>query len=217
MKDRIAQRFSENIARVRNLVDIYSNHLAGSGSGRRSHSKTDVLRAAVVLLHAAMEDLLRSLAYWKLPAANADTLAKIPLVTVAPAMKFGLGELVAHRGKSIDDVIAESVNGYLERSSYNSTAEVASFLTSIGIPLANVNSKFTQIDELMKRRHQIVHRADRDETGGQGNHAVRSIGQVTVRNWIDDVESLGNAVLDEMPATHSDPVGRSAGNTAPRP
>jgi hypothetical protein len=200
MKDQIAERFAQNLARVRNLVDIYENHLAGEGQGRRSHAKTDVLRAAVVLLHAATEDLLRSLAYWKLPAASAEVLAKIPLVTAAPAMKFTLGELSAHRGKSVDEVITESVNGYLDRSNYNNTDEVASFLTSIGIPLANVNARFTQLEDVMKRRHQIVHRADRDETGGQGNHAVRSIGQATVRNWISDVESFGNALLNETPA-----------------
>ena len=90
-----------NIARVRNLTEIYRNHLMGRGRGRRDHSKTDVLRAAVVLLHAAMEDLLRSIAYWKLPSATPQTLAKIPLISSAPAVKFNLGDLSAHRGKTV--------------------------------------------------------------------------------------------------------------------
>lgn len=199
MKDVIAERFAQNLARVRNLVDIYSSQLAGAGRGRRGHAKTDVLRASVVLLHAAMEDLLRSLAYWKLPDANADVLSKIPLVTAAPAMKFNLGDLSAHRGKSVDDVISASVTGYLERSNYNNNTEIASLLSNIGVVVANVDSRFTQLEELMKRRHQVVHRADRDDTGGQGNHTVRSIGQITVRNWIDDVDHFGNAVLNEIP------------------
>jgi hypothetical protein len=147
-----------------------------------------------------MEDLLRSLAYWKLPAASADVLDKIPLITAAPATKFALGSLVAHRGKTIDEVIAASVNGYLERSNYNNTDEVASFLTSIGVTVGNVNGWFGQVDELMKRRHQIVHRADRDETGGQGHHAVKSIGLAKVREWVNAIEGFSNAVLAEIHA-----------------
>jgi hypothetical protein len=200
MKDHISQRFAVNIARVRSLVAIYEEHLAGAGSGRRGHVKTDVLRAATVLLHASLEDMLRSLAYWKLPSANAETLDKIPLVTAAPAIKFSLGALTAHRGKTVEEVITASVNGYLERSNYNNVEEIASFLGSIGVTVANVNGQFPVLEELMKRRHQIVHRADRDETGGRGRHAVRSIGRHKVGKWADAAEAFCNAVLDEMPA-----------------
>lgn len=200
MKDRIAERFSENIKRVRNLVSIYEEHLAGAGSGRRGHMKTDVLRAATVLLHASVEDMLRSLAYWKLPMANTDVLDKIPLVTAAPAIKFSLGALTAHRGKSVDEVIAASVNGYLERSNYNNVEEVAAFLGNIGVTVANVNGTFPTLEEMMKRRHQIVHRADRDETGGSGRHAVRSIGRNKVREWADAAEAFCYTVLNEIPA-----------------
>ncbi|MFP5497082.1 MAG: HEPN domain-containing protein [Gammaproteobacteria bacterium] len=198
MKDRIDQRFRENIARVRNLVDIYSLHLSGSGGGRRGHSKTDVLRAAVVLLHAATEDLLRSLAYWKLPLASSEVLSKIPLITAAPAVKFSLGDLSFHRGKNVDSVISDSVNGYLERSNYNNTDEVASLLSHIGVPLANVNSQFNQLAEVMARRHLIVHRADRGEKVGKGNHSVQSIGKPQVSKWIDSVEAFGNVLLDQI-------------------
>jgi len=198
VKDQIAERFSQNVARVRNLVDVYETYLAGQGKGRRGHARTDVLRAATVLLHAAVEDLLRSLAYWKLPLANAEVLDKIPLISAAPAMRYSLGALASHRGKSVDDLIIASVNGYLERSNYNNPEEVASFLTSIGIDVAKVDGWFPKLDEIMKRRHQIVHRADRDETGGKGKHAVRSIGRKKVREWIDAAEELGEAVLNEV-------------------
>lgn len=200
MKERISERFSENIARVRNLSDIYTTNLAGAGAGRRGHSKTDVLRAAVVLLHAALEDLLRSLSYWKLPAAHPDVLAKIPLSTVAPAAKFSLGDLAAHRGKSVEDVITESVNGYLERSNYNNVEEVTRFLASVGVDVASVNMWFPKMTEVMQRRHLIVHRADRDETGGSGNHSVRSIGSAQLKKWINAVEGFGAALLNEIPA-----------------
>lgn len=188
-----------NIARVRNLTGIYRKHLMGLGSGRRDHSKTDVLRSAVVMLHAAMEDLLRSIAYWKLPAASAQTLGKIPLVSYGPAVKFTLGDLSTLRGKTVDEVIESSVNGYLERSNYNNTNEVASFLESVGIDVNKVDAHFPNIEPVMKRRHQIVHRADRDDTAaGRGHHHVTSIGVGTVENWISSIEAFCNTVLNEV-------------------
>ena len=199
MKTKIETRFGQNMERVRNLTKLYRDHLMGEGSGRRGHSKTDVLRAAVVLLHATMEDLLRSIAYWKLPSATAQTLSRIPLVSQAPATKFNLGDLSAHRGKSVDEVIESSVNGYLQRSNYNNTDEIASFLKSVGIDVAAVNAHFPNIDQVMKRRHQIVHRADRDdEAAGQGRHHVTSIGVSTVEGWVTNVQAFGDAVLGEI-------------------
>lgn len=199
MKATIESRFDQNISRVRNLVDLYSEYLMGDGPGRRGHSKTDVLRAAVVMLHASMEDLLRSIAYWKLPSAPSEVLSGIPLVSTAPATKFNLGALSAHRGQTVDEVIESSVNGYLERSNYNNTDEVASFLSNVQIDVEQIRPHFNNIDAVMKRRHQIVHRADQDDNAaGRGNHRVTSIGHRTVNDWVFYVEQFGHAVLAEL-------------------
>lgn len=122
----------------------------------------------------------------------------IPLASFAPATKFTLGDLSSHRGKTIDEVISSSVDRYLERSNYNNAAEVSRILTSVGINIISVNSQLSLLGELMKRRHQLVHRADRDETGGSGKHIVRSIGLRTVREWIAAAEEFCNAVLGEL-------------------
>ena len=201
MNEQINGRFKDNIGRVKNMVAIYQTHLQGRGSGRRGHLETDVLRAATVFLHASLEDLLRSLSYWKLPNAQKDTIDKIPLVgSKGSAAKFLLGELVFHKGKTVDDLIKESVNQYLERSNYNNIEEITGLLSSIGIDPAAVNGEFNVLTELMNRRHQIVHRADIDSAGGQGNHKVNSISIVVVNKWVDSVEKFGLAVLNEIPA-----------------
>lgn len=201
MKEQIIERFQDNIGRVKNMVAIYRNHLQGGGSGRRGHLETDVLRAATVFLHASLEDLLRSLSYWKLPDAQKDTIDRIPLVGgKSNAAKFLLGELVAHKGKTVDDLIKESVNQYLERSNYNNIEEITSLLSSIGIDPINVNGEFSVLTELMSRRHQIVHRADIDTSGGQGNHKVKSISVAVVNKWVESVEQFGTSVLNEIPA-----------------
>lgn len=201
MKQQIEERLTENIGRVKNLVDIYESHLQDTGSGRRGHLKTDVLRAATVFLHAAVEDFLRGLAYWKLPQADAATLNNVALVGhEGRPQKFYLGELAAHRGKSVDELITASVDEHLERSNYNNTDEVSAFLTSIGVDVSQVNARFDDIAALMARRHQIVHRADRDEAGGQGHHKVRSIGLKTLNNWVSAVEEFTAAVLMQVQA-----------------
>jgi hypothetical protein len=43
IKDRISERFMENIARVSNLTAIYTTHLAGAGRVRRGHPKQSCL------------------------------------------------------------------------------------------------------------------------------------------------------------------------------
>lgn len=198
MKQTIEDRFQLNIARVKNLVQIYGVITAGTGQGRKGHQQTDVLRAAVVLLHASMEDVLRSLAHWKLPASSALVLDEFPLVGTGPNTKFSLGALSAHKGKSVNDVIKASVDKYLERSNYNNNAEVAKLLGQIGLNASAVNHTFPLLEEVMKRRHLIVHRADKDDVGGRGNHRVKSLGPSTVNSWIFNVEAFVNAVLAQV-------------------
>lgn len=197
MKQEISERFALNIARVKNLVAIYKNLLAGQGKGRRGHQETDVLRAATVLLHASVEDVLRSLAYWKLPNAGAHVLDQIPFAG-GTAVKVTLGTLAAQQGKSIADVIKESVDASLERSNYNNSGEVCSLLQSIGLNTAPAQPYLPKLEEAMKRRHQIVHRADANPNAGRGNHRVSSIAPGSIDDWIANTEQFVQAVLAQV-------------------
>ena len=203
VKQQIEDRFSLNIKRVKNLVAIYSHRLSGpgkgTGKGRRGHQETDVLRAATVLLHASLEDVLRSLAYWKLPSAAATELEQIALVG-GTVTKFNLGALAAHRGKSVDDVIKESTDASLERSNYNNNAEVSALLISIGLDTVPLRPNMATLDQAMKRRHQIVHRADANPNPqpGSGNHKVASISPVKLNDWIANTEQFVKAVLVQV-------------------
>ena len=199
MKQKIEQRFTSNIGRVKNLVAIYRVQLSGPGKGRRSHQETDVLRAAAVLLHASLEDVLRSLAYWKLPAAPANVLENVPLVG-GTALKFNLGGLAAHRGKSVDELIKESTDASLERSNYNNPGEVTSLLQALGLNTAPLVAFMSTLDQAMKRRHQIVHRADANPNPqpGRGNHRVASITPLTLDGWTTNTEQFVAAVLAQV-------------------
>jgi hypothetical protein len=51
---------------------------------------------------------------------------------------------------------------------------------------------------MMKRRHWIVHRADRNELTGLGHHRTKSIDKGTVNGWLDAIRAFGDAVLERL-------------------
>lgn len=195
----ITALMDENLERVENLVSLYGEPTPG----RRKVKDTDVLRAGLVFLHASMEDYLRSLLGWKIAAFDEETLNKygFPNGTKRPPTKITLGELSAHRGKSVDALIEEAVKGHLEEfQSFNDLGEVKRALEQCGIDHATVDGhNFGDLPAMISRRHNIVHKADRNEViGGQGNHKTKSIGAATVNNYLQSVKDLRDFVTNEL-------------------
>jgi hypothetical protein len=194
-KAEVQERFAQNVKRVKSVISLYPQ----SGSGRREVSASDLLRAAVVLLHASFEDFLREVVLLRVAHATNKWLAQVPLTGNREApTKFDLGDLSAHRSKSIDAVIEESIRGHLEKSTYNNTMQVAGLLEGVGIEPKKVNAAFSKVDAMMKRRHRIVHRADRNESTGSGHYKANSLAKPDVENWIRAVESTVDAICKEI-------------------
>jgi hypothetical protein len=157
-----------------------------------SDASGDILRAAVVLTHAHLEDFLRTVASVFLPMADEQTLNKVPLIGLnnLRSEKFFLGKLAQHKGKTVEDLIRESVTDYLARTNFNSATEVMSFIEGLGLKLAEERLEMRTkkrietrgvlilIDEMIARRHQIVHCADR---AGEG---LTPIAEDDVLRWI---------------------------------
>ena len=176
MRDEIRQRFTDNIARAQNLVAVY-RRVTGVGQGRRPVNSTDILRAATVFAHAALEEVFRGIATWKYPTANEAVLNEVPLVGSEHGRpeKFFLGKLAAHRQKSIQALIDESVRAHINNFTINNTTDIATFLRRIGIDPIAVNQEFELLIQLISRRHHIVHQADRNDVPGQGHHRARAL------------------------------------------
>jgi hypothetical protein len=193
-------RLAENLSRALSLVQIHEK-LYGKEVKLEEAYKTDVLRAAVVFTHASLEDFLRTIGAKCLPNASEEILNSIPLKTVSNsgrAEKFFLGKLTKHRGKSVDSLIEESVIDYLERSNYNDTHEIATFLTSIGIDTSKVNDTFSALEQMMRRRHLIVHRADRlDMKLGEEQYAD-PLSPDQVNRWIEATRAFMVKVLSQI-------------------
>jgi len=154
--------FEKNILRVENLVNLYEKRLTTGKQGRQPIHSTDVLRASVVLLHASLEDFLRALARERLPSAKEDVLNQIPLVGLSShgrAEKFQLGKLAEHKGKSVSQLIDESVKAHLERSTYSDTKEIASLLEQVGLNVEPCRVHFKVLDQITAVPTFLIERA----------------------------------------------------------
>src|SRR5690606_5136970 len=122
----IGDEFRLNLARVEELVETYTLLKTSSSAGPhgqpavagRATATTDVLRAAVVFLHATMEDLYRRLEELMLPHQS----DKEPLKAIGFPVgnnrkdKIDLAWLARQGGtSSIHDVVRNCVTSWLEK------------------------------------------------------------------------------------------------------
>lgn len=198
MKDQIAAQFSSNLGRVGSLIALYEEK-APAGQGPVPVATADLLRGAVVFLHATVEDLLRTSLEWRLPTAAPEHLTGVRLMNFDKKDRFDLSELASHRGKSVDDVLAESVVAHLKKSNFNHPGEVKEAVARMGVAQALVVPHEDTLGPLMQRRHWIVHRADRNELSGRGLHVARPIDLTTVKTWHAGVKGFGDALLAALP------------------
>lgn len=151
---------------------------------------------------------MRSLARWRLPRAKPESLKEVPLAGSTRQDRFTLAELAAHRGRTVEAVLADSIAAYLERSNYNNPGEVKKTLERIGIDDHTLAVDFAQLGHLMDRRHWIVHRADENQNQGRGHHQAQSIDVSTVQLWTQAVRDLvsetGRAARAANATLHND-------------
>jgi hypothetical protein len=194
MLGEIETRYRINLARVAALVDVYRER-AGEAASRRP-VEIDLLRAAVVFLHASMEEVLRSALEWRWPETHSrELLEDVPVMGHRRGTKIALADLLPHRGMSIQDLIRASVEAHIERTSFNNLGEVKQALRRIGLDTGLVVAHETELVGLMARRHQIVHRADRHDERGFRHDAAVSLGHETVQRWFSAVEELCAAIV----------------------
>lgn len=187
-----ALRVTENFGRVKSLINLSET--------RDAHTKQDVLRAAVVFLHATIEDLLRFLGSACLPRAGADVLNRIGFVLGDDRLadKIQLGTLSRHRGKTVDELIDNSVSAHLDRRSFSSTNDIATHLADCGFPtIPRSDEIYPKLSQMIQRRHAIVHRADRVQDP-DGTFRTSPIDRNTVLDW----EKAGVALFSVVIVGH---------------
>jgi hypothetical protein len=186
MAHEIRERTLENFNRVKNLINIYERV-----KDEKFEHNTDILRAAIVLLHAALEDCLRSLSYSKLPFASPSELHKTEC-------KVQLGKIAEYRDKTEDELVKDVAFEYLDRATYNNQEGITKALKSLGIAIEKPD--LFKLDIAIQRRHRIVHRADRSDKEGEVGR-ITSIQASHVLKWVGDVENFVEMVFDKSGST----------------
>jgi hypothetical protein len=191
--------FNDNLARVGRLIEIYRSVAAG-GAATRTRGASDVLRAAVVLLHATLEELLRQIAPHRIATGGEAELNEIPLKGMpGRAERFLLGKLAAFRDSTVDDVINVSVDSYYQSSvTFNGVADIASVLRKCRINDQTVRRFYPMLAEMIKRRHQIVHRVDVGRRKKGDGLIAQPLDAKTVKRWLSTTRRFGDGVLTLM-------------------
>jgi hypothetical protein len=187
--------YQEGMARAETLL--------GLATACDASSRDEILRAVVVLTHAYLEDFLRTVAQIYLPLAGEKVLDDVPLAGLSKTgrtEKFTLGKLMRHKGKAVDDVIRESISEFLERSTFNSTTEIAALLEQLGFNAADHNQKFPGISAMIERRHLVVHRADRAKVDDKGNSVLRPISAHEVHLWVNATSAFITGMISMISA-----------------
>lgn len=188
-----------NYYRIENLIQLYEKETKDK-KGKRFNHQIDILRSAVVFIHATLEDGMRSIAKHYLPLCDKEIIDKIPLIDINKSgkpEKFFLGRLLSHSDKSVNELIEESISSYLDKISFSSVSDIASMLSTFKINQSKINKLYPSIEEMMKRRHHIVHRADKIKASGPGRQYAKSLSAKKVRDWNDKVNIFFALVVEE--------------------
>lgn len=198
------RRLSVNLSRVDSLLQSY-HELAGTGRGRASVQHVDILRAAVVLLHASLEDLLRSLEVARIDQQVRDGVGleriRFTLGDDLRKEELSLSELArAHRDKTVRDVIHLALERELATRTYNNMSDVVEALRRLNLDKTKVSALGAPLNAMMRRRHHIAHRADRNDSSGRGHHPALPLSANTVRGWLDNIRQVGNDLKTQLSA-----------------
>lgn len=190
-KDEISDRFKLNLDRVKNLVKVYP----GGTKGRKSVHHADILRAAIVLLHATLEDLLRSYLILKIDDFSDETMDSygFPSDNKRGGEKFKISELAKYKRMTVEDFIVDAIKGRIENyETFNNISDIKKALNKCSFPKTALDSfDYMRLDPMIARRHQIVHKADKNEgASGKGNHHAASIAAGTVSTYILSVQDF---------------------------
>ncbi len=181
-------QYNKNLVRVNGLISLYKPLKKKSNKQGRP---SDILRAAVVFLHAAEEDYLRNtLIHWYPSKADREALKEVPLAgTEGRSAKYSFDVLSAFRGITVDELVRDSIKQYFSKISFNSYGDIVSKLGKIKIDLSSFEYG-SEIDSLITRRHKIVHEVDLLQRDNKSEDRTRPIKEEQVEGWLERSQCL---------------------------
>lgn len=195
------ETYEINIKRVKNFINLYRIATQNQGRGRKNTQTTDILRAGIVFLHSTLEEYLRTIILSKkMDSMQLDSssfhgvLSNVNLMGdntgKSTGKKYALADFWAVKDKKVIDVVTESLKEKIGYMTFNDYSQVIGSLKEVNIVLSyNFNAEGL-IDNYIKRRHKIVHEADKNAVQGRGYYQSASINTKTLAAWIDAVDEL---------------------------
>lgn len=174
------------INRIDRLLDFYMAHEKDEGAD-------DILRAAVVLLHATVDHLIRTIAQVTVPYRGPSAFAGIAWPGLDGKEKIAVADLVKYRNEHVNNVLTRAAVEHYERLSFNNPTDIATFCRQLKVDTHNLEPYFSDLGALSTRRHQIVHRADAGRNG-----AIDAIAIVDVLMWRDAVRHFAKSFVDAV-------------------
>ncbi len=155
-----------NLWRSRRLIDLAKE------TEIAKETQNDLLGAAIVFLHATLEEFLRGVAIREWLKLNDEDLKNVlrkysRLNT--RNIKINLVELVERRNATIETLIKEEIKSFVcQDMNFSSYKEVKDFLALAKIPFnENVQAElkleekdFNNIESLIRKRHGVAHQAE---------------------------------------------------------
>jgi hypothetical protein len=166
----------------------------------------DILRSVVVLQHAYLEEFIRTVVIKLLPLADDESLSGTPLAGMEkPHEKFSMGELAKHRGKLVDEVLADSVRESMSRETFNDVGEIEKVLRRLKCNIEDHREWFPALGEMMARRHDIVHRADKIKAPGSDFYTLQPIDVPQVERWLDAAQKFMGSMWEPLYTKQNSP------------
>ena len=210
--EKLAGRFAMKLERIRALLGAAAT-LTAEGASSQPSVGDDVRRAAVVLLHAALEDLLRE----GQRAVLTSTLSRALLDEIGFPLrdsgrlrpkfqeKLSLGDLCERFPVELPVSIAKlAVNEWLDHKSYSHVGEVAGALASLELDSKTlIGPAGRPLSAMMLRRHQIAHRGDHLPQTSKEDR-LEPLDEQEFEEWIGATTSFADRFVAHLAARWAD-------------
>ena len=194
--------FDKNIERVQSLIKIYESLKNTEAKEQRDSKFTDILRAAVVLLHSSFEEYYRNILIIIVPkTCGKEDMKSMSLPSKQGKHKanFDLSDLIEFRGKTVEEVITDSIEAEIRLRSFGNYNSIATWAIKAKIDLEGFKGQ-DKLNKLIQRRHKIVHEADR--ANSSEGYTLTKIDKSTVEKWTeivcDLVEIINKGIPEDM-------------------
>ena len=152
-----------NLWRSRRFIDLASE------VEEQGESHSDLLGAAIIFLHATLEEYLRLTAIREWPKLESEKLQSVVKRYSRLGnknVKLSLTNIIDYRAKTFANLLEDEIHTFLYQSmNFNSLDEVRTFLATVGVSIEEILPQLGQetidnISSLIHKRHLIAHQAD---------------------------------------------------------